>query len=772
MARPFSDFVDSVRLADSIEDERYYIKTEQAEIRGYLKKPDPELRPRVVSKLVFLDMAGENVAYGQMEAMALMADDRFSYKRVGYICAAQLLDQTNDLSVLVTQTLLRDLKSPSIHIQNLALVFIANLGTKEICQAVAAEVQRLLADPAPSVVKRAGMATVRIVQTNPDLAVTYKNSVQQLLNSSVHGVILAGMNMVSVIIKAEPKLAKSWSQFALPFTKILKSLHTARPMREFCYGVFNDPYMQVKTMESLSLIGIMSEELEGVLQSIISSTDTQRNVGRALLYQAVDTIVAISKNASLRGLAFNQVGRLLNMRDPNVLYSALSSFARVLYSKDEEEMSRGSLDSMALQRYKAQIVKCLDHQDPSIRRRALDVISALIDANNVETLIPEILVYIKLADAEFRTELVTKIYTAAQKFAPSKIWSFDTVHAILIDSGDYVSSDIFSSFTELIGKSPEIQEHAVQKLGESIASFSENQTLLQVAAFVLGEFAVEDTGFLTDLNQVLLMPQTKPETKLYIMSALAKMCVRFGNIQETIRVMTELMTDPNLEIQQRAGEITKLLVHAEVCGEIFAPISAAVEEDGRASIAINAGATAPDKTRENEAGDDLLSLMLDSKQPQQQSQAGNDLLDLLGPSTPAPTTSASLLQALADPPKQQAPAAPPAGVELLRKSDFVIYGQSKLNPSDARMTALCLNIVSTSGEATDFKMEYRVGPGWQLNTQKPDGNVLTTNKPIQQILYLLNQTNAPFQLHFKATYRYGSQPLSEVGTITSMPTPQ
>lgn len=769
MARPFSDFVDSVRLADCIEDERYYIKTEQAEIRAYIKKPDPEIRPRVVSKLVFLDMQGENVAYGQMETMALMADDRFSFKRVGYICAAQLLDQTTDLSVLVTQTLLRDLKSPLVHIQNLALVFIANLGTPEICRAVATEVQRLLSDPSPSVVKRAGMATVRVVQTNPDLALSYKNSVQQLLNSPVHGVILAGMNMVHVLVRSEPKLAKSWSQFALPFTKILKSLHTSRPMQEFCFGVFNDPYMQVKTMEALALIGIVSDELEGVLQSIISSTDTQRNVGRALLYQAVDTIVAISKNASLRGLAFNQVGRLLNMRDPNVLYSALSSFARVL-SLSGDEMSRGNLDSMALQRYKGQIVKCLDHQDPSIRRRALDVISALIDANNVETLIPEILVYIKLADAEFRSELVTKIYTAAQKFAPSKIWSFNTVHAILIDSGDYVSSEIVSSFTELIGKSPEIQEHAVYKLGESIANFSENQTLLQVTAFVLGEFAMEDKGFTADLKQVLLMPQTKTETKLYIMTALAKMCVRFGNIAEVQAVMDQLVTDSNLEIQQRAGEIRNLLARTDVNGELFAPISATSEDDGKASIAINSGSH--QTTAENVAGDDLLSLMLDSKQPQ---QPKDDLLGLLDTPNPTPTnipSSGSLLEQLAAAPVQQNPSVPRAGVELLRKNDFIIYGQSKLNPSDQRMVALCLSIYSTSGQVTEFTMDYRVGPGWQLNIQRPDGNVLTTEKPITQIVYLLNQTNAPFQLNFKATYKFGSQPLSEVGVITSIPSPQ
>jgi hypothetical protein len=144
MAQPFNDFVNSVRLADTIEDEKYFIKTEEAQIRAFMKKPDSSLRPRVVSKLVFLDMVGENIAWGQMEALTLMTDDHFSYKRVGYICAACILDQTAELTVLVTQTLLRDLKSRNPNMINLALQFIANLGSSEVCRAVATEVQRLL----------------------------------------------------------------------------------------------------------------------------------------------------------------------------------------------------------------------------------------------------------------------------------------------------------------------------------------------------------------------------------------------------------------------------------------------------------------------------------------------------------------------------------------------------------------------------------------------------------------------------------------------------
>ena len=776
MTQPLSDFVESVRTAATIEDEKFFIATELAQIRALTKKMDPELRPRVASKLLFLDMLGQNIAWGQMEAIALMTHERFSFKRIGYICTAAILDQTTELTVLVTQTLLSDLNNPDPNIQNLALGFIANLGTQEVCRSVAVTVQKLMESRHAFVMKAAGMATVRIIRTNPDLSDSYKNSVQTLLNNPTHGVVIAGINLVMAMIRAEPKLARSWSQFAIPFTKILKTLTTSRPTREFCYGVFNDPYLQIKTLQALAMLRKKSEELDVLLQSIVSGTDTKRNTGRALLYQAVETIVAVSKKASLRGLAFNQVGRLLSMRDPNVLYSALSSFARVLYAS-RSVINRGSVDAMALQRYKSQIVKCLDHQDPSIRRRALDVISALIDEKNVETLVPEILSYVKLADAEFRTDLVSKIYAASQRFAPNCVWNFDTVHRILIDSGDYVPADILAAFCDLVTKTVSLHDYAVEKLRESLISNANNQNLIQVAAYIIGELSQEDKGELNSLKQLAVLPQTKPETLLYILTAVAKLSVRIGTIPEAIELCRLLVENNNLEVQQRSGELMNLLAHPEACVQILEPVSRATETDDKSSIMIQQG-SATDRSGEHGAGDDVLLMMLDTKKKDdKKAEPVDDLLNLDMATSVAPankTNNSDLLSVLGQSGQQQ-PQVQMQMTELLVKPDFAIYGQVKANAADPRQVALRLLIFGTgSTNLNDFKLAFNASPGWQLNAQPPDGSVLLPNreKPISQILYLMNSTNAPFQLQVKATYRFGSQPLSEIGVITTLPPPQ
>lgn len=50
-----------------------------------------------------------------------------------------------------------------------------------------------------------------------------------------------------------------------------------------------------------------------------------------------------------------------------------------------------SIDDTIVNRYRSTILSCLRENDPSIRRRALDIIITLVRMNNVEELVRELL---------------------------------------------------------------------------------------------------------------------------------------------------------------------------------------------------------------------------------------------------------------------------------------------------------------------------------------------------------------------------------------------
>ena len=89
MTQSLADFISSVRLVNNIEKERFLISSEQADIRTYIREMDPDRRASVVAKMLFLHILGENVSYGQMEVLTLMSQERYSYKRIGYVAAAE-----------------------------------------------------------------------------------------------------------------------------------------------------------------------------------------------------------------------------------------------------------------------------------------------------------------------------------------------------------------------------------------------------------------------------------------------------------------------------------------------------------------------------------------------------------------------------------------------------------------------------------------------------------------------------------------------------------
>jgi hypothetical protein len=482
-----------------------------------------------------------------------MADDHFSFKRIGYLGSSLLLDEGTDMTVLLTHTVETDLQSSQRFIVSLALALIANTGSTELCRSLATGVHKVLQIDDPFLRKRAAMAVLRILKKLPEFTETFQGSVHLLLNDRSHSVILSGIEMAIQILKAQPTLSETWGRFTPAFVKIIRSLIASSRSSDES----SDPFLQVKVLEILGLLKSPSDELDEVLASIVSSADMKRSDERAVLLEAVQTIVAAGKKPSLRTLAFNQIGRLLSCRDSNVLYSALNVFSRVLYA-NRQILDRSGSDALAFQRYKAQIVRCLDNPDISIRRRALDVISALINADNAERLVPEILKYLHLADSDFRTELIGRIFAAIQRFSPNPQWTFDAILQMLRESGGCIRNDVITSVCKVVSRSETIQQYAVSTLQAALAEYSTVQPLVQVSSWILGEYGTADEEIEATLAKISVLPQTTIETRAYIITALAKLSARSQLSPFTSELLANASRSNDLDLQQRSGEYLRI----------------------------------------------------------------------------------------------------------------------------------------------------------------------------------------------------------------------
>lgn len=183
----------------------------------------------------------------------------------------------------------------------------------------------------------------------------------------------------------------------------------------------------------------------------------------------------------LRVLAVNILGRFLLNSDKNIRYVALNTLLRTVHA-----------DTSAVQRHRTTILECLKDPDVSIRRRAMELSFALINAQNIRTMTKELLTFLEKADAEFKAQCSSGMILAAERYAPSTRWHLDTQLSVLIAVGNNVRDDVISSTIQLIsGSAPKDQGYIASKLWESIRhsnNSDDKQPLLQVAVWAIGEY--------------------------------------------------------------------------------------------------------------------------------------------------------------------------------------------------------------------------------------------------------------------------------------------
>ncbi|XP_012589792.1 PREDICTED: AP-2 complex subunit alpha-2 [Condylura cristata] len=134
-------------LGKSKEAEIKRINKELANIRSKFKGDkalDGYSKKKYVCKLLFMFLLGHDIDFGHMEAVNLLSSNRYTEKQIGYLFISVLVDSNSELIRLVNNAVRNDLASRNPTFMGLALHCIANVGSREMAEAFAGEVPKVL----------------------------------------------------------------------------------------------------------------------------------------------------------------------------------------------------------------------------------------------------------------------------------------------------------------------------------------------------------------------------------------------------------------------------------------------------------------------------------------------------------------------------------------------------------------------------------------------------------------------------------------------------
>lgn len=444
------------------------------------------------------------------------------------------------------------------------------------------EVETILSSSNPYIRRKAALCAMRICRKVPDLQEHFIDKAKLLLNDRNHGVLLSGLTLVVSMCELDDEegdgaVVELFKPITGSLVKVLKGLSQSGYAPEHDVTGITDPFLQVKILRLLRVLGRgdtqISEQINDILAQVATNTDSSKNVGNAILYEAVLTILDIEADSGLRVLGVNILGKFLTNRDNNIRYVALNTLIKVV-----------ALEPNAVQRHRNTILDCLRDPDISIRRRALDLSFTLINESNVRVLIRELLAFLEVADTEFKPIMTSQIGIAADRFAPNKRWHVDTMLRVLKLAGNYVKEQILSSFVRLIATTPELQTYCAQKLYASLKDDISQEGLNLAGAWVIGEYgdalikggSYEDEELVKEVKEneivdlftaILNSGYSGQVVTEYIVTCTMKLTTRLqdaAQVDRLRRILLSRQADLDVEVQQRSVEYGNLFGYDQV----------------------------------------------------------------------------------------------------------------------------------------------------------------------------------------------------------------
>lgn len=567
--RGLVSFIADLRNARARELEEKRINKELANIRQKFRDGglNGYQRKKYVCKLLYIYILGWNVDFGHLEAVNLISATKYSEKQIGYLAVTLFLHEEHELLHLVVNSIRKDLLDHNELNNCLALHAIANVGGKELGEALSTEVHRLLISPASKafVKKKAALTLLRLYRKYPSIVQNeWAERIISLMDDPDMGVALSVTSLVTALVQDNTEQYKgSYVKAANRLKRIVVDNECAEG---YFYYKVPCPWILVKLLKLLQyypppedshIRKLIREALQKIMDSALDMPKNvqQNNAQNAVLFEAINLVIHLDTEQDLMVQISQRLGKFIASRETNVRYLGLEAMTH-LAARSE------TLDP--IKKHQAIIIGSLRDRDISVRRQGLDLLYSMCDPTNAQAIVNELLRYLQSADYAIREEMVLKIAILTEKYATDVQWYVDISLRLIAMAGDHVSDEVWQRVIQIVTNNEELQVYAAQTILQYIKTDC-HETLVKIGGYLLGEFGhlIADTKGCSPIEQFIAlsakMRGCSSSTRAILLSCYVKYVNLFPEIKpQLLQAFRAYSHSLDSELQQRACEYLTL----------------------------------------------------------------------------------------------------------------------------------------------------------------------------------------------------------------------
>ncbi|PYI31111.1 Adaptor protein complex AP-2 alpha subunit [Aspergillus indologenus CBS 114.80] len=567
--RGLVQFIADLRNARARELEEKRVNKELANIRqkfkggslnGYQKK-------KYVCKLLYVYIQGYDVDFGHLEAVNLISSSKYSEKQIGYLAVTLFLHEQHELLHLVVNSIRKDLLDHNELNNCLALHAVANVGGREMGEALSTDVHRLLISPTSKafVKKKAALTLLRLYRKYPGIVqAEWAERIISIMDDPDMGVTLSVTSLVMALAQDKPEeYAGCYVKAAFRLKRIVVDNDIAP---DYLYYRVPCPWIQVKLLRLLQYYPpsgdthvreIIRESLQQIMNSAMDAPKNvqQNNAQNAVLFEAINLLIHLDTEHSLMLQISARLGKYIQSRETNVRYLGLEALTHFAARAE-------TLDP--IKKHQSIILGSLRDRDISVRRKGLDLVYSMCDTTNAGPIVNELLRYLQTADYAIREEMVLKVAILTEKYATDAQWYIDMTLKLLSLAGDHVNEEVWQRVIQIVTNNEELQAYAAHNLLGYLKTDC-HESLVKIGCYVLGEFGhlIADSQGSSPIEQFLAlqakMITSTDNTRAMILSSFVKFVNLFPEIKPQLLHIFRLYShSPDSELQQRAFEYLSL----------------------------------------------------------------------------------------------------------------------------------------------------------------------------------------------------------------------